>query len=40
MNQIVLANNLHATTREPNSGQRVGVTATYVRRADDEGGEV
>ncbi|WP_080963180.1 hypothetical protein [Pseudomonas fluorescens] len=38
MNQIVLANNVHATTREPNSRQRVGVTTKYVRRADDKGG--
>lgn len=38
MSQIVLANNVHATTRDANTRQRVGVTTKYVRRADDEGG--
>lgn len=38
MNQIVLANNVHATTRDANTRQRVGVTTKYVRRADDKGG--
>lgn len=37
MNQIVLANNVHATTRDISARQRVEVTTKYVRRADDKG---
>lgn len=37
MSQIVLANNVHAATRDVSARQRVGVTTKYVRRADDKG---